>query len=310
MASRIECLRRNVEEIEAWVNSWQAGYCGGVDSLALLGLANRLQNQVSALLNDRSSPATEDVTKLVAKAERVASFSDFGSDTKLPRIFKNNIEVLFGEMHVAPPETQRTRFKRNQTYQRCEKIRQLQPQYIVVWALSFAPSMWESSKMNESTFNSLLIQLQTLTVHPWPESIHETLQVIAQYPRRKMSAEFKEFQYNLRQSLCQVEERWDLDDYQPNHGNREMQHMFSNGPFSNIHSLPSRYQQAIRHSKQWRWERARGLETTTCVSTLFPKDETSDVSITLWVGHNEGYLLNDLLGVTPLWSIPPAAPPS
>lgn len=73
----------------------------------------------------------------------------------------------------------------------------------------------------------------------------------------------------------------------------EMKYMFTNAPARSIASLPTPFKTAIQSSNLWKWERHQGLETTGCLATLFPKDDNEDVSCTFWVGHDDGYHLND-----------------
>ena len=77
----------------------------------------------------------------------------------------------------------------------------------------------------------------------------------------------------------------------------EMKHMFTDAPAHYLAKMPQPFRRALRTSKLWNWERSQGYATTACWSTLFPKDDTQDVSFTIWCGHNEGYRLNDIYGV-------------
>lgn len=80
---------------------------------------------------------------------------------------------------------------------------------------------------------------------------------------------------------------------------QEAQSMFSNAPVALIEKLlPRPFREFVMNSEQWKWERSQGYSTTSCVNTLFPLSVGDDVSVTIWVGHNEGYQLNDMFGVT------------
>ncbi|QSS61510.1 hypothetical protein I7I51_03685 [Histoplasma capsulatum] len=60
---------------------------------------------------------------------------------------------------------------------------------------------------------------------------------------------------------------------------------------------PARKRIPVENSRLWKWERSQEMDTTGCLATLFPKDETQDVSFTIWCGHNDGYFLNDVFAV-------------
>jgi hypothetical protein len=76
-----------------------------------------------------------------------------------------------------------------------------------------------------------------------------------------------------------------------------MKHMYSNAPATNISILPEPFKSAVTNSRLWKWERSQHMETTGCFASLFPKDDTQDVSFTIWCGHNDAYYLNNVFGV-------------
>jgi hypothetical protein len=76
-----------------------------------------------------------------------------------------------------------------------------------------------------------------------------------------------------------------------------MKHMYSNAPAIIISILPEPFKSAVMNSRLWKWERSQNMETTACLASLFPQDDTQDVSFTIWCGHNDGYFLNNVFGV-------------
>jgi hypothetical protein len=76
----------------------------------------------------------------------------------------------------------------------------------------------------------------------------------------------------------------------------EMKYMFTNAPASNISKVPEPFRSAVENSRQWKWERSQNLLTTRCFPSLFPKDNTQDVSFTIWCGNEDGYQLTDFFG--------------
>ncbi|KAF5684261.1 hypothetical protein FGLOB1_14841 [Fusarium globosum] len=95
-----------------------------------------------------------------------------------------------------------------------------------------------------------------------------------------------------------------LQDIEPNdilHWPPEIQEtyaMFSDAPAALVEQLlPRPFKGFMKNSEQWKWERAQGYTTTSCVNTLFPMSAGDDVSVTIWVGHDDGYRLNDMFGV-------------
>ncbi|KAH6692793.1 hypothetical protein BKA61DRAFT_684092 [Leptodontidium sp. MPI-SDFR-AT-0119] len=86
------------------------------------------------------------------------------------------------------------------------------------------------------------------------------------------------------------------DSLPPSKENREMKDMYTNAPASNISKMPEPFRTAIENSRLWKWERRQGLETTGCWPSLFPKDQTQDVSFTIWCGNKDGNRLTDFFG--------------
>jgi hypothetical protein len=85
----------------------------------------------------------------------------------------------------------------------------------------------------------------------------------------------------------------------------EIQYMFSNAPTAQIPLLGELLSDAVQTSQQWKAERKRSESTTECLTTLIPKGQNEDISITLWVGQVVGLeLLNDFK-LQPTWSALP-----
>jgi len=76
-----------------------------------------------------------------------------------------------------------------------------------------------------------------------------------------------------------------------------MKHMFTNALATTISELPEPFKTAVQNSQLWKWERSRGLQTTSCYASLFPKGYTQDASFTIWCGQNDGYQLSKSFGM-------------
>lgn len=65
--------------------------------------------------------------------------------------------------------------------------------------------------------------------------------------------------------------------------------------------LGDRLSSAVQSSQQWKWERGIGgrLLTTDCLNALAPKNRNHDISITLWVGFEEGTKLIEEFQLVP-----------
>jgi hypothetical protein len=74
--------------------------------------------------------------------------------------------------------------------------------------------------------------------------------------------------------------------------------VYTNGPASDIVKLSEPFRSAVMNSRLWKWERDHNIETTGCLSTLFPKSNEHDVTLTIFCGNEDGYLLTDYFGLT------------
>jgi hypothetical protein len=79
----------------------------------------------------------------------------------------------------------------------------------------------------------------------------------------------------------------------------EIEYMCTNASASDIEKLPEPFRTYVQNSRLWKWERSQEpeLKTTGCLSTLFPKSNAHDVTVTMFVGHNDGYKLRDFFGL-------------
>ncbi|KAI1919983.1 hypothetical protein LOZ65_004262 [Ophidiomyces ophidiicola] len=79
--------------------------------------------------------------------------------------------------------------------------------------------------------------------------------------------------------------------------NREVGFIYTNAPAVNISQLSEPFRAALQTSRQWKWERSQNMETTSCLATLFPKDNTQDVSLTIWCGNEDAYSIVAAIGM-------------
>jgi hypothetical protein len=76
----------------------------------------------------------------------------------------------------------------------------------------------------------------------------------------------------------------------------EMKYIYTNAPASDISKMPEPFRAAIQNGRLWNWERSQNMETTGCWPSLFPKDNTQDVSFTIWCGNKDGHRLAQFFG--------------
>ncbi|KAH9905222.1 hypothetical protein F4778DRAFT_698018 [Xylariomycetidae sp. FL2044] len=304
----IQRFRDLAEALEDGVTEL-AGLSFAIHDLRTLGeLARRLSNAVIAI-EKRSGPfrisseehgrrATE---QFVHQAQSATTDVLTTGELRSPVLFKRNIILIFSGPENSFDSTS-IASRKAATRRRCARIRQLSPDAIVSWAASFSPTTWRAGLMPNAVFENLLDDIEPNDTKAWPPAICEILQTLQQHPTIQRSPEYT----RLVNSISDPSRHETVDDNatqmlvaarDPAHENRAMKHMFTDAPAANISLLPQPFRSAIRNSRLWRWERSQGYDSTSCLATLFPKDETQDVSVTIWCGHNDGYQLNDMFGV-------------
>ncbi len=78
--------------------------------------------------------------------------------------------------------------------------------------------------------------------------------------------------------------------------------MFSKAPTDRIPLLGKLLSDAVQTSYQWKMERELAEQTTDCLTTMIPKDQNQDISITLWIGQETGDQMIDAFKLRPTWS--------
>ncbi|KAJ5808883.1 hypothetical protein N7474_010152 [Penicillium riverlandense] len=226
---------------------------------------------------------------------------------KLSPVFRRNIVTIFEGPKNSKFDSEETKIRKATTLQRCEQIRQLSPSGVISWAISFAPSVWAGGSMATDIFTCLLDEIEPDWRPSWPPIVRQTLHILLEDEDiLQKSREYQDFltsydnsendepgRRRKRRRLDNIEQETQSNQGSPSNGSREMQHMYTNSDPACIEKLPESFRTAIRQSRLWKWERSKAMKTTGCLSTLFPMDNTQDVSLTIWCGNVEAYNIND-----------------
>ncbi|KAJ5418099.1 uncharacterized protein N7487_001649 [Penicillium crustosum] len=197
-----------------------------------------------------------------------------------PAVFRRNIKLIYCGSQQSEFDSKDTKWRRGVVQKRCSRIQQLSPDGIVSWAIAYPPTTWGPCFMSNDTFDCLIEDIEPRDRKKWPDAVCQTLS-------RLKDGEVQGC-YSLEQLVHNLENPSQQDEFT----NPDM-------PIQAVQTAPRNpdNEHRVQNSALWKWERSQGHGTTACVATLFPKDETQDVSFTIWVGHNDGYRLNDTYGV-------------
>ncbi|KAH7303717.1 hypothetical protein B0I35DRAFT_364409 [Stachybotrys elegans] len=300
-----------MQGVEEWLIESGNGSHPEIEADALKPLAARL-NTAATTLSKRAgmfhTPLKSWGISDKLRDQAKTTIQDLFKSGKLakPAVFRRNISLFFGgpkESEVdSDLESSKDKSKRMTLNRRCEKLRELSPSRLVAWAVSFNPTTWDASHMSHAVFASLMDDMELFEHSTWPGTILDNLRALQDLKRLKDSREFDDFITKILHPPPQEAGTGSRSNntaisLPPTHENREMQYIFTNGPVTNMSHMPQPFKAAMETSKLRKWEIAQGSSTTSAYSTLFPKDGSQDVSFTIWVGHNDGYLLNDIFGL-------------
>ncbi|KAJ6019953.1 hypothetical protein N7522_000028 [Penicillium canescens] len=278
-------------------------------SKSLTTTATRMENKIRESKESRAERAWKESEKLRSHALACKGELLTNGRLKQPPVFRRNIITIFEGPKDSKFDSEDVKVRKALTRQRCEQIRQLSPSGVISWAMAYAPSLWAAGSMSMEIFTCLLDDIEPNQRPPWPSIVGETLHMLLDDEEfLSASLEYREFlkAYDCLPEVCldRRRKRKRLDNghngcgaqtsqISPFDGKREMKHMYTNPDYVCIDRLPEPFQTAVRGSRLWKWERSQGMKTTGCLSTLFPLDNTQDVSLTIWCGNAESYNIID-----------------
>ncbi|KAL6229868.1 hypothetical protein BDW75DRAFT_234864 [Aspergillus navahoensis] len=266
----------------------------------LVTAANQIKKDIRESKDSRGHRAWKESEKLRNQALACKGQLLTTSRLKQPPVFRRNIVTIFEGPKISKFDSEEIKARKVSTLHRCEQIRQLSPSGVVSWAISYAPSLWAAGEMPTDIFNCLLDDIEPDSRPPWPSIVGQTLHTLQEDDEAlQKSSAYQAFLRGCRKRkhLYSYEQEGQQNQGHPSNGDREMQHIYTNSDPACINKLPKSFQTAVMQSQLWQWERRRGMETTGCLSTLFPKDNTQDVSLTIWCGNPEAYNINDEFGL-------------
>ncbi|KAF2105289.1 hypothetical protein BDV96DRAFT_626317 [Lophiotrema nucula] len=243
---------------------------------------------------------------------------------KNPHIFRRNIIMIFEGPKNSKFDSEDVELRKESTRKRCELIRSLSPDGVISWSIAFAPTLWAGGSIAADVFTCLLDAVEPDLAQAWPSTIRETLHLLREDEESLENChEYNELVIGLDFGQAKVpsaiddklpqqtdrrkrrriedgnvqEDSMSVQLISPLDENREMKHMYTNAPASDISKIPEPFHTFIQNSRLWKWERSQGIPRTACWGTLFPKGDAQDASLTIWGGHEDGYQLNEAFGL-------------
>ncbi|KIM93170.1 hypothetical protein OIDMADRAFT_149783 [Oidiodendron maius Zn] len=178
-------LSNLVGDVESWIKELIDAPCteDEISVLSVVGgkladAATFIQKKTGTLRPPQIRVGEEAWTaseKLRTQAQSAAASLASG---KLSRqvVFRRNIELIFTGPKDKVLDSKEIRARKVVTRRRCEKIRKLSPDGIVIWATAYEPTLWSGGQMTQDMFECLLCNMESVPAQSMPPEIPEILQ--------------------------------------------------------------------------------------------------------------------------------------
>lgn len=187
-------------ELTAMIETIQLGRLQFVDneynamettSRDLAKIANSIADEVKALGKRRKAAVVAEGQKLLSRAESAKLELIASQRPKSQVLFVRNIQMFYNPPEHSKLDSPAVQKRKQLTRERCEKVRSLSPNKVIVWAAAFAPSIWDSNVLQKNTFDYVVEFLEPGESLSWPAHIYEILNTLATEQPLRHSPEFR-----------------------------------------------------------------------------------------------------------------------
>jgi hypothetical protein len=156
-------------------------------------VAGRFVDQINELKEKRARWAREEGEKLVSAAESAAAELTEKGRPKSLATFRRNTTLIFEGPKESNLDSPSDKSRHKLTRKRCEQIRNVKPNGILVWATTFPPTTWTAGFMNNVTFDYLIAEIASKDTDTFPENIRQILHTFGSEAPLKDSKSYGEF---------------------------------------------------------------------------------------------------------------------
>jgi hypothetical protein len=160
-AVAITQLGNLVRDLESWIKELIDAPCTEDEISALSVMGGKLAD-ATTFIQKKTGTFTPNLQRQVgeqvwAASEKLrsqshATIASLAKGDKLQRavVFRRNIELIFTGPKVKIFDSEAIKARKLVTSQRCEEIRKLNPYKIVIWAASYAPTLWTGGQIGQA----------------------------------------------------------------------------------------------------------------------------------------------------------------
>lgn len=150
--------------------------------LALEELSRRLSNaaqvvpaEIKAIKKKHTESSCEEGRKLLAQAQSDRRDIIATSQLKSRGLFARNITLFFEGQKDSIVDSSATQARKKLTRERCERIRNLNPDGLISWATAFTPTTWTANLMPKYAFDYVTENIEPNDAQVWPSDIYHIL---------------------------------------------------------------------------------------------------------------------------------------
>jgi hypothetical protein len=197
MATFTDKLDSITQEIDTWITEVNTLSCtDDRHTLSLLAakfgdIATAIEKKLGTFRPIPEGQAWKASEHFRTKAQS-AKIALLNADTFNGLIFKRNIIQVFSDVEISDSDAKRLKFKKLTMRKRCETIRNLDPDAIVAWAISYPPTSWNDN-MTNNVFDCLVEDIKANGAVPWPSLISAALHKFREEGSIKLLSEYNDF---------------------------------------------------------------------------------------------------------------------
>lgn len=162
-------------------------------SLNFTETAASVTEEVKALGRRRKDAVVTAGQKLLSDAERIKSEVMSTHELKNRVTFIRNLQLFFKPPEESKLDSQNVQNRKKLTRERCERIRSLPLNRIILWAAAFPPSAWDPNVLPKITFDFVIEFLDAGDSFQWPASLNEVLTTLGTEQPLRDSSGFNRF---------------------------------------------------------------------------------------------------------------------
>lgn len=162
-------------------------------SLDFAETAASVTEEVKTLGRRRKDAVVIAGQKLLSDAERVKSEMMSTHELKNRVTFIRNLQLLFKPPEESKLDSLNVQNRKKLTRERCERIRSLPLNKIILWAAAFPPTAWYPNTLPKITFDFVIEFLDPVDSFQWPASLNELLTSLGTEQPLRDSSGFNRF---------------------------------------------------------------------------------------------------------------------